>query len=406
MHSPDQKPSALGYALLTYMTLVIVAITLIPFEFRIPARIQILFSGSVSDIINNIILFIPLGFLFHQARRRSGWRSLLQALCFGVLVSASVETCQLFLPGRYCSVIDVATNGFGAWLGAAAAAYQRTRMRQEQEPLLFAFEMPLMDVVYLLIPLLWLGGLSMGAEPGRLGLTTLLGVFGGSVIASVHVNCLGPGRKPGLSMPAVHAAGWFLIGTLPAAADFPLQISALAAVVGVAAQLSVRLWKGGASERRFALPTLKKVFPLYALYLLLVSLWPTTRPLGEWSNALEYKRLSEAQCIVFTSRFIEIIAAFTLLGYMVAAMRGRSRESVLKTLCWAAGCASVFSIFTALVRDFITGPFASVLEASLFTGAALYGAVICRLQLAAVKRLKGYNAQHPFEKEATPYSIS
>jgi hypothetical protein len=32
MHSPDRTPSALGYALVTYMTLVIAAITLIPFD--------------------------------------------------------------------------------------------------------------------------------------------------------------------------------------------------------------------------------------------------------------------------------------------------------------------------------------------------------------------------------------
>lgn len=391
MHSPDQKPSALGYALLTYMTLVIVAITLIPFEFKTPARIQITLHGSVSDVLANVVLFIPLGFLFQLARRRAGWRSLLQALGFGVLVSIAMEACQLFLPGRYSSVIDVATNGFGAWLGAAAAAaaYQRTRVQQEQVPLLFAFELPLMDVVYLLIPLLWLGGLSMGEELDRLGLTTVLGVFGGSVIASVHVNRLGLDRKQGSPMPAVYAAGWFLIGTLPAIAAFPLQVSAVAVVVGVAAQLSARLWKrGNKSMRRFEMPTLKKVFPLYGLYLLLVSVWPTTLPLGEWSNGLDYRRFTEVQRIVFTSRFIEVIVAFTLLGYMVAGMRGRNNESALKTLSWVVGCASAFSIFMAVLRDFITGQLSSVLEASLFTGAALYGAVIYRLQLAAVKRLK------------------
>jgi glycopeptide antibiotics resistance protein len=385
----DQNPTALGYALLTYMTLVIVAITLIPFEFKIPSRIQIYHSGSVSDVINNIILFIPLGFLFQLARRRSGWLSLLLALGYGVLVSTFVETCQLFLPGRYCSVIDVATNGLGTWLGAAAAAYLRASVRQEQGPPLFAFEMPMMAVVYLLIPLLWLEGLSMGAEPGRLWLTFVLGVFGGSVIASVHVNRLGLDRVRDNFPPAFYAAGWFLIGILPAAADFPLQTSALSVVVGVAAQLLAWFWKRkNPSERRFELPTLKKVFPLYGLYLLLVSVWTTTLPLGEWAYGLDYSRFTEAQRIVFTSRFIEVIAAFTLLGYMVAAMRGRNKESMLKMLCWVAGCTLVFSIFTALVRDFITGPFSSVLESSLFTGAALYGAFIYRLQLAAVKRLE------------------
>jgi hypothetical protein len=94
------------------------------------------------------------------------------------------------------------------------------------------------------------------------------------------------------------------------------------------------------------------------------------------------------QRIVFASRFIEVIAAFTLLGYMVAGMRGRKNESGLKMLSWVAGSAQAFSILTAVLRDFLTGPLSSMQEVSLFTGAALYGAVIYRLQLAAVKRLK------------------
>ena len=178
MHSPDRKPTALGYALLIYMTLVVAAITLIPFEFKIPVRIHINLHGTVSDVLANLVFFIPLGFLFQLARRRAGWRSLLQALGFGVLVSSAVEACQLFLPGRDSSVIDVVTNGLGALLGAAAAAYQRARVPQEQVSLLFAFEMPLMNVVYLPIPLLWLGGLAMGGELDRLGLTTVLESFG------------------------------------------------------------------------------------------------------------------------------------------------------------------------------------------------------------------------------------
>jgi hypothetical protein len=262
-------------------------------------------------------------------------------------------------------------------------------VRQEQAFLLFAFEMPLMNVVYLLIPLLWLGSLSMGGELDRLGLTTVLGVFGGSVLASVYVSRMGCHKSREGFMPALYASGWFIIGTLPAVAAFPVEVSAAVGVVAVAAGLSARLWKrGNESERRFELSTLKKVFPVYGLFLLLLSVWPTTPPLAEWPNGLDYGRLTEAQHIVFASRFIEVIAAFTLLGYMVAEMRGRKSESALKTLAWVVACASAFSILTAVLRDFITGPLASVLEASLFTGVALYGALIYRLQLAAVKRLK------------------
>jgi hypothetical protein len=60
----------------------------------------------------------------------------------------------------------------------------------------------------------------------------------------------------------------------------------------------------------------------------------------------------------------------------------------LKILNWVFGSALAFSMFTAVLRDFFSGPQSSVLEASLLTGTALYGAVIYPLQIAAVKRLK------------------
>jgi glycopeptide antibiotics resistance protein len=161
------------------MTLVIAAITLIPFGFRTPQRIAVSFAGSAADISQNIVLFVPLGFFFQLTRRRTGWRPLLKAFCYGLLVSAAVEACQLFLPGRVSSPVDVASNGLGAFLGAAAAAYLRAGERPAPAPVLFAFEMPLMNLVYLLIPLLWLGSLSMGGEVHRLLLMSVLGGEGG-----------------------------------------------------------------------------------------------------------------------------------------------------------------------------------------------------------------------------------
>ena len=122
MHPPDRKPSALGYSLLIYMTLVIAATTLIPFEFKIPGRIHINLHGTFSDVIANVALFIPLGFLFQLARRCAGWRSLLQLLGFGVLISTAVEACQLFLPGRDSSVLE-------ASLFTGAALYDAIMLR-------------------------------------------------------------------------------------------------------------------------------------------------------------------------------------------------------------------------------------------------------------------------------------
>ena len=57
-------------------------------------------------------------------------------------------------------------------------------------------------------------------------------------------------------------------------------------------------------------------------------------------------------------------------------------------LSWVFASALAFSILTAVLRDFLSGPLSSVQETALFTAAALYGALVYRLQLAGVKRLK------------------
>ena len=168
-----------------------------------------------------------------------------------------------------------------------------------------------------------------------------------------------------------------------------LEVLAAAGIVALAAQLSTRFRAGkNKAGRRFEQSTLKRVLPLYGIYLLLLSVWPTTLPLAEWASGIDYKRFTEVQRIVFTARFIEVIAAFTLLGYMVAGMRGRKNEFAFAMLGWVSGSALAFSILTAVLRDFLSGPLSSMMEATLFTAAALYGALIYRLQLAGVKRLK------------------
>jgi hypothetical protein len=216
---------ALGYTLLAYMTAMIAVVTLIPFEFAVPQTIQFSLRGNTADVINNIILFVPLGFFFQTTHGHDGLKPLLAAFCFGLVVSGMVEAGQLFLPSRYSSVLDVITNAMGAWLGAAIAGGHRWMVRQG------------------------------------------------------------------------------------------------------------RMWqKQNPAERRFELPTLKLLIPVYLLYLVLISVWPTTTPLSEWSLRGDFQALTQAERVLFVSRFVEVIAGFTLLGYLLAEMSGRKKETGLRSL--------------------------------------------------------------------------
>ena len=127
--APPREPSVLARGmLLAYVALIIYA-SLYPFSGwqqvgiplwnyltePIPPRY---WTGF--DLATNIVGYIPLGILAAYAFYPSvrGIWALLLASLFGILVTASMETLQTFLPTRVTSNMDLLANGVGAVIGA------------------------------------------------------------------------------------------------------------------------------------------------------------------------------------------------------------------------------------------------------------------------------------------------
>lgn len=73
----------------------------------------------------NVALFVPVGIVAALSFPR--WR-FWQVIVLGFAVSGCIEICQgLFLPGRFASALDLATNTLGTALGALIAALTRRR---------------------------------------------------------------------------------------------------------------------------------------------------------------------------------------------------------------------------------------------------------------------------------------
>jgi VanZ family protein len=88
---------------------------------------------AVRDAAANVLFYIPLGAVafLTLARRRPRMAALAGAVLLGAALSASIEMLQIYVPGRYCSLVDLATNTVGAALGAVAAlAYRRQLERK------------------------------------------------------------------------------------------------------------------------------------------------------------------------------------------------------------------------------------------------------------------------------------
>lgn len=95
----------------------------------IPVRTFFLDFSTLSafDVIQNLLLFAPLGFLMAAGGNAGSRSGRVPAVLACLALSALVESAQTWIPGRYPSCLDVLSNAAGGALGAWAA----TRARSE-----------------------------------------------------------------------------------------------------------------------------------------------------------------------------------------------------------------------------------------------------------------------------------
>ena len=385
----------LGGAVLVFVAAVVGAITLQPFRFAWPARVEIMLWAGWFDVLANVALFVPLGFVFAltRAARRTGGLggtggtsrgTLARALIGGALASLAIEFTQLFEPGRFPSPVDVATNALGALLGAWVHARAARRLGADT-PLVgrLALELPVMGLVYVTLPLCTLAAVSTaatdaptiaGVSPRAVALA-LLAVFGGSLLGTVQRRQLGPALALGPAGAGLVAAGWFLVGALPAAASAPRALAlGIALAAGAAWDVGRRATWPPSAERRFEAEALMLAAPFFAGYLLLLPVGDP--PLGP-----------DASTQLGIMRHVETLAAYTVGGYLLAEAWGR-RQLRYRHTAWRVGLAAAAAAATlAGVRAWHGVEGASLLAIATHAVAAAYGGWLYHLQRAHVKAL-------------------
>ena len=164
---PQQDTGArLAIGLLAYMAAITTVITLLPFRFAVPTQLRIVVIGGLFDLVANLALFVPLGFLYAVARKDAATRPG-RVFVVALIASAAVESVQLFEVSRYASLADILANGAGAYLGAIGQVRLSRRIAMDARTVgRLSLELPVMGLVYLLIPLLWVDGIA-GARAVR-----------------------------------------------------------------------------------------------------------------------------------------------------------------------------------------------------------------------------------------------
>lgn len=148
--------------LFAIITLIIAFVSVYPFDFELSAQTRDAFSQALlspeismtrGDILGNVMLFLPFGFLgvFALPSRRSAAFAFLWLLGLGGLFALALQVAQIALPSRVASLGDVAWNGAGIAIGAAAALFlSRARMPQH-------FEAAPLALIPALLVLAWIG---------------------------------------------------------------------------------------------------------------------------------------------------------------------------------------------------------------------------------------------------------
>lgn len=338
----------LAGALLGYFILVTLVITLSPFDFA--ARGLYLSLALVpSDMIANAALFLPIGFLLRSVNR-SVTHGRWAAVSIAAGLSLLIEIAQIFIESRYVSPVDLATNTYGAFIGVQLRdRVERLTVWQPHTVGRIGLDIPLVGLLYLLVPQLWLSGVGLVDDPRR-GLTTLLA-------------------------------------------------ACAAAIVLVA--LRQHHWPGGArfGERRFESETLRRFFPVFALYLTAAALWPPFRSVVPWHGTVGFSDGLNDAGVVEILLLLEEVGGFTLLGYALAEWRGRKELTLAADVPRVTFVALLFALSLELVQGVLAGPGASLLRALLATVGSAYGAAVYHLARSHVRALRAMEPRKASQDE-------
>lgn len=333
MKSPAQGPTVTGRRLtrlmLGYLLASVAVVVLAPFEFAAPGPLEWWPAGSggttIADVVLNVVLFVPLGFLADRlgGGRRAPWRTAL----LGVVVSLAIEVTQLFIPGRYTSLVDVASNGAGAWLGAVGSAVLRRSIGADARLAgRLILELPLVGYLWLMVPLLWLDALSAGGKLPTIGAAAAGGVaIAAAWVSGAPVATRRSGRDEGRGATAARrpsplallllTAGWVVIALVPLAiVDWPIALLALLATLVATTVGMTRFGALRTLERR-----VEPLAVVAVLVLMLPFLMATTLP--GLVPGLGPDPIVARQGIL---RWLAGVAAFTVIGFLLAEWRGRS----------------------------------------------------------------------------------
>ena len=373
------NPKILGAALLFYILAVVLAFTLAPFDYSLSAinRINGFLDIQLKDAIKNIILFIPVGFLLSSILTDK--KKYLKSFLFGVSFSSFIEFNQLFIFTRDPGLNDVLTNSIGSLIGCIGYDLIKKNL-QKNSKILVHFSIPVMNIVILLIPMLWLCSFAVGYESVRIWLLLLLGLMGAILVSEVFINRISEKMTANTIYFLIMFVGWYLIGVFPSLVNHPKRIFAFTILLTIFIYFRMTFGLKSESDQRFELQTLNKVIPIFSVYILILNQWPLKLPSMDFHFFIIPNVNMEQHYSIEIYRYMEYFTGFTLIGYFISEYVNRSNNQenrASRVIIWIVAVATALEV----LRGFHPSHTATLLHFVLAVFWGLFGALIYIMQL-------------------------
>lgn len=377
------NPKVLGAALLSYILLVALLFTLAPYNYSFTKlnSLNDFFNWELIDSIKNIVLFIPIGFLLSPILPKRN--KYIYATLFGFLFSSFIEFNQVFIPTRTPGFNDIVTNTAGTIIGSLGHQYVKEYVRARSKKLL-NLGIPIINILFLMIPLLWLSSFAAGYEVNRLWLLGLLGFEGAILVSEIYVNRFSDKSIINLVLFNFLLSCWYLVGVFPALLKYPQRIFIFLLLINIFAFLRMMYSIYTKDDKRFELKTLNKIIPLFIFYVLLLSQSPLSVP----ETSFQFNWLTDYKLhryyLLSIYRYVEYFTAFAIVGYLLSQYINRSKNQVHKSrrvLKWLF----ILTILLEISRGFHPGYSATMENVLVSFAWGIFGAGIYLMQLEYFK---------------------
>ena len=354
--------------------------TVWPLDFQLPVG-RVVFGTTPEDVLLNVGLLFPAGFLWRIARPGRRWPGSLDGLALGIGLSSLLEGLQLFLPMRCASPTDVVMNGLGAWAGALAHDALRRRYADAWLSRV-CLTLPLTKLLYLCAPLI---ALQAWSAADRLDAAALLplAAFTARVAAALQRRARAAGlgartdtvRERDAWGFAFGFAGVFALVSSPIAVHMPREALAIAFGSTLLARVAFALESGtSAGERRFEVSSVLRALPWFGLYLALV---------GVQQFHVEPGRHGATRGLFL----LRDVAAFSVLGYMLSQLHGRGMFARWSVYRLSSACALGLGATFGALRHWHGA--ADLAELALLVASAIVGCSIHRAEVGVVRAMRG-----------------